>query len=231
MGTIWENELSLQYFLRSCKFVNLGSNYTNQQQVLNQGVQAPDLWCGWLPAWFGRSQVPSCVASEQFQIQPGIPCSFPLLAFKQNLPRFPEPGISGFPELFTRCTDFQISSLTGPKGTWKKKYGEIHARSSHTPVLQFWVIIHLLLWISDIFFFSRKDAEKDGCQNNSHKWSSKHKPVSSISELRVGYFHLKHFGSGRLDYLIDTYWMWKIDLHASRWMHAGETPECQVQLP
>ena len=95
MGTIWENELSLQYFLRSCKFVNLGSNYTNQQQVLNQGVQAPDLWCGWLPAWFGRSQVPSCVASEQFQIQPGIPCSFPLLAFKQNLPRFPEPGISG----------------------------------------------------------------------------------------------------------------------------------------
>lgn len=92
--------------------------------MLNQGVQAPDLWRGWLPAWFGRSQVPSCVASEQFQIQPGIPCSFPLLAFKQNLPRFPQPGISGFPELFTRCIDFQISSLnmeSGPKGTRKKK--------------------------------------------------------------------------------------------------------------
>lgn len=30
-------------------------------------------------------------------------------------------------------------------------------------VLQFLIIIHLLLWISDIFF--RRDAEKDGCQN------------------------------------------------------------------
>lgn len=131
--------------------------------MLNQGVQAPDLWRGWLPAWFGRSQVPSCVASEQFQIQPGIPCSFPLLAFKQNLPRFPQPGISGFPELFTRCIDFQISSLTwrvGQKEHGKKKYGEIHARSSHTTVLQFWVIIHLLLWISDIFFFSERMLKK-----------------------------------------------------------------------
>ena len=198
--------------------------------MLNQGVQAPDLWWGWLPACFGRSQVPSCVASEQFQTQPGIPCSFPLLAFKQNLPRFPQPGISGFPELFTRCIDFWISSLrwrVGQKERGKKKMEQ----DLHTP--QFynfeWLFISCYGSLKYFFFF-RKDAEKDGCQNNSHKWSSKHKPVSSISELRVGYFHLKHFGSRRLDYLIDTYWMWKIDLYASRWMHAGESPECQVQL-
>ena len=201
--------------------------------MLNQGVQAPDLWRGWLPAWFGRSQVPSCVASEQFQIQPGIPCSFPLLAFKQNLPRFPQPGISGFPELFTRCIDFQISSLTwrvGQKEHGKKKM-ERYMQDLHTPQFYNFEWLFISCYGSLIFSFFRKDAEKDGCQNNSHKWSSKHKPVLSISELRVGYFHLKHFGSGRLDYLIDTYWMWKIDLHASRRTHAGKSPECQVQLP
>lgn len=121
--------------------------------MLNQGVQAPALWRGWLPACFGRSQVPSCVASEQFQTQPGIPYSFPLLAFKQNLPRFPQPGISGFPELFTRCIDFRISSLRWRVGQ-KERGKKNGARSSHTPVLQFWVIIHLLLWISEIFLFS-----------------------------------------------------------------------------
>lgn len=196
--------------------------------MLNQGVQAPALWRGWLPACFGRSQVPSCVASEQFQTQPGIPYSFPLLAFKQNLPRFPQPGISGFPELFTRCNDFRISSLrwrVGQKERGKKKWSKIFTHPSST-ILSDYSSLVMDLW--NISFFFRKDAEKDGCQNNSHKWSSKHKPVSSISELRVGYFHLKHFGSRRLDYLIDTYWMWKIDLHASRWMHAGESPECQV---
>ena len=123
--------------------------------MLNQGVQAPDLWRGWLPARFGRSQVPSCVASEQFQIQPGIPCSFPLLAFKQNLPRFPQPGISGFPELFTRCIDFQISSLTWRVGQKEhgKKNMERYMQDLHTPQFYNFEWLFISCYGSLIYFF------------------------------------------------------------------------------
>lgn len=76
--------------------------------------------------------------------------------------------------------------------------------------------------VLDLWYFFRNDffLKKRWLPNYSHKWNSKHKPVSSISEFWIEYFYLKHFGRGREDYLIDIHWICKIDLQASKWIHA-----------
>ena len=130
---------------------------------------------------------PSCVASEQFQTQPGIPCSFPLLAFKQNLPRFPQPGISGFPELFTRCIDFWISSLrwrVGQKERGKKKWSKIFTHPSSI-ILSDYSSLVMDLW--NISFFSERMLKKMAAKiiHTSEAASTNQYPPFLSSELDI----------------------------------------------